>query len=473
MVDSAALGHRLRRNVETVAERYFVDASERRVAGTDVHHWNVVLGALGYLSDGNVLLVGEPGTGKTTFANVVASAFTGLPYDLFAGAQIQGHPDQTKAEMFARPHVGRLTNEGREDVVWQHTLFLPQVLVDEYNRLPPGKQSIAQEFVRTGTLSHLNEVFTREDLSFAATVNESDDGTYDLTPPTLDRFDVSLEFTHGAGWSRDRVEDAWANVQAELADEAATRELMDRLSRDDPAADYEEKLAFVADWRRERAANADNAGLSPFTPEEEAAFQEAVEDVPIEGDARTFLDFLYDEVNQSSTGTHKRRGDDPQQHTHDQGLAYSKVVNGVSARRRRAVTTYARALAFYLGDDAVTRDHLRAITPHCLAHAVEFTEDFRAEHAQSRRWKGAREEFHLAGALLEDVEENYDDLAETVKLLNAAVAGDDLDDEQRAEVEQFLAGPEPDHPHLREWLGHLRGADFDPDAGSEYESDAR
>jgi MoxR-like ATPase len=119
--------------------------------------------------------------------------------------------------MLAHPHVGTLTTAGREEVVWQNSLFLPQILIDEFNRLPEGKQSILQEFVRTGSVSHLNEVFSREDVAFAATVNEDDRGTYAVTPPNRDRFDVSIEFTHGAGWLQEHVERAGRNVRRDLS----------------------------------------------------------------------------------------------------------------------------------------------------------------------------------------------------------------------------------------------------------------
>lgn len=444
------LRRKLRANVATLGERYFVDADEEHVGGETVDHWKLTLGAFTYLANRNVLLVGEPGTGKTTFASVVAAGLSGLPYDLFARTQVQGHPDQTKEEMLARPHVGALTTEGREEVVWQNTLFVPLVLIDEFNRLPEGKQSILQEYIRTGAVSHLNETFHRDDVAFAATVNEDDRGTYEVTPPNRDRFDVSIEFTHGTGWLQEHVQRAWEAVQRDLALPDTTADVLERLGDDD--ATRGERLEHLAEKRADLRDEFAALGLDPFTPEEEAAFRDAVDDVALDPEASAYLEFLYDECNLSSTLTNKRRSDDPGRFTHDRELAFGALVNGVSARRRRAIVAYARMLAFSLGDERATVDHVRAVVPYCLAHAIEFTDDFRADHADDRRDRGEREAMHLTRTLLARVDRNHDDLSETVRLLNAAVRGDDLSPDERETVERLVSGaPEPDHPHVRVW----------------------
>jgi MoxR-like ATPase len=313
-------------------------------------------------------------------------------------------------------------------------------------------------------VSHLNEVFDRNQVPFFATINETDRGVYDVTPPMLDRFDVSLEFTHGEGWLQPHVERAADRIRTDLADPAATNAILERLQ--DTSRTPEERLAVVADERERRRDGVESIGLSPFTPAEARDLVDTVGAIDLEDDTAAFLECLYDEINLSSTLTHKRRSDDPTLRTHDRELAYAKVVDGMSARRRRAVVEYARMVAFYLGDDAVTRDHVRAVAPYCLAHAMEFTDEYAAEHEGDRRPHGERRDAYLARTLLSSVEDHYEEFRETIVAMNAVLRGESLSDHERELVADAVSGPEPDHPHLKIWTEKVRepfaGADEGP-----------
>ena len=229
-----------------------------------------------------------------------------------------------------------------------------------------------------------------------------------------------------------------------------TADILDRLG--DTDATPQERPDFLAERRTAFRPEFEALGIDPFSPAEERAFRDAVREVELDPEAATYLEFLYDECNRSSTLTNKRRSDDPRRLTHDRGLAFGNLINGVSARRRRAIADYARSLAFILDDGAATVDHVRAVAPYCLAHAIEFTNDFRAEHAKVVRDRDEREAMHLTRVLLAGIDRNCDDAAESVRLLNAAVRDDDLADDDRRRVERLVAGnPKPDHPHLETW----------------------
>lgn len=446
---SGDVREKFRNNVETIGSQYFVDPVEEDVGGETVQYWKTALGTMNYLSDGNMLLVGEPGTGKTTFANLVASVNSGLPFDLFANTQIQGHPDQTKQEMLSRAHIGKLANEGEEEVIWQNTVYMPQILIDEFNRMPEGKQSIVQEYIRTGTLSHLNDVFYREDgLPFAATANHADGGTYTITPPNLDRFDVSLEFTHGYGHHQSYVQEFSELIEDDLVEPELTQDILETLKDEDLS--YEEKVSCVEDQRADLYDTCIEDGsvdIAPFSPEEKAAFQADVDALDKTGDAQEFLEFLYDEINVSADGNYKRRSDTVDRAHHDSDLAFSSTENGMSARRYRSIEEFAKMTAFYLGDDEVDIDHVEAVAPYCLAHAVEFTSDYRAGFETQTRLNGEREEMDLARRLVDEVKENYREMRSDLQLMQKIRDGADLSDDQQEAADRIFSGPDPDHPH--------------------------
>src|SRR5574341_1093670 len=185
---------KLDETVKIIGSKYFIDPSHEEVGTQKVEFWKILMGVFSYLGNKNSLLLGNPGSGKTTYSGVISSVMSGLPYDLFDKEKIQGHPDQTKDTMLARADLGRIAEEG---VVWQAPLYMPSLTLDELNRLPPGKQSIFLEYIRTGAVEHLGKLFTRQKIPIFATMNYNGTGTYPVPAPSLDRFDVSLEFEAG------------------------------------------------------------------------------------------------------------------------------------------------------------------------------------------------------------------------------------------------------------------------------------
>jgi MoxR-like ATPase len=447
MVEIKEYFHDLEEMVRVIGKKYFVDPLEERVGGREVKYWNVLMGVFTYIGRKNALLIGNPGTGKTTFASVISSAISGLPFDLFDNLKIVGHPEQTKDTMLARVDLGRLAEEG---VVWQPVVYLPSIIIDEINRLPPGKQSILLEFVRTGTVEHLGKYFSRDKPAFFATQNFDGPGTYPLPSPQLDRFDISLEFQPGPAYIQDLILQANSRINKELKDPAVTKEIVSYLLSKDRS--IEEKLEYLNKKSRELRKKRTN--LPSIEPLDEYML-DYVYNLEYTPDAITFLHCIWEEINTTKLYGTNRRSDPRDYSEHNKVFASSKVNEGISPRFWSSAKYYAGALALYLGDKEVDFEHVWAIAPYVLSHRLEFTDDYRATYAQQKRLRGEREEMDLTRRLLEEIKQNYDNVSYDIKLLDAFLSGN-LESRRLGEVEKVLKGPEPDHPLFKVYYNEAK-----------------
>ncbi|MBI4182186.1 MAG: AAA family ATPase [Candidatus Aenigmarchaeota archaeon] len=417
--------------VNIIGEQYFIDPRTGQVDGEEVPYWNVLMGVATYLGNKNALLVGRPGTGKTTYGGVISSVVSGLPFDLFDFLKIQGHPDQTKDAMLARADIGRLAEEG---VVWQPSLYLPAMILDEINRLPPGKQSIIMEYIRTGSVEQLGKHFSRGKVPFFATMNYNGPGTYPLPPASVDRFGMSLEFEGGPAHLQALIQDASGRIQADLADPNLTEEIAKYLlDKDVPTGKKREYLEEKGRERLKKLILPDLSGLETHP-------------LPLSPDATTFLRCIWDEMN-TTWRYGENRAVDPQDTTdHNKTFASAHVKEGISPRAWESITFYASIVARYQGRDQVEIGDIQAVSPFCLAHRLEFDEDYKAQFAEHPRLRGEREELDLTRRLLDAIKTNCDAVAPSLKLLDASLAGKKGTEE---DVRAILDGPEPDHPLLR------------------------
>jgi MoxR-like ATPase len=391
--------------VHTISE-YFVDPATQEIQGERIENWKILLGVLSYIGRKNTLLLGRPGSGKTTFSGVISATLSGLPYDIFDTLKVQGHPDQTKDTMLARADLGRLAEEG---VVWQQSLYLPSLTFDEFNRLPPGKQSIVMEYVREATVEHLGKHLRREKIPFFATMNYNGAGTYPLTPAMLDRFDISLEFPVGSCFTQYGIQAASRKINAKLANPAETDRIIKELLRKD--VDQNKKLELMQQEIKKR---------QPKLKADELTQRAA--GLSYEATADTFRKCLWEELNTTPRYGEKRSVDPVDDSSHnkcgstpgiagmparEKFFANANVIEGISPRCWDDIDFYSRMLAAHTGSDCVMIDHVQAVAPHCMAHRLTFTEDFKAAFKQSPRLQGEREEMDLTRRTLKDIKENY------------------------------------------------------------------
>lgn len=442
----------LHKTIETIGMRYFVDPSEERVGEKTVPFWKIMLGVFTLLDDRNMWLVGNKGSGKTTFSSLLASVVHGLPFHLFDALKIQCHPEQTKDSMFVRIDLGRLAEE---KVVLQPSVYLPVLVIDEFNMNPPGKQTIAREFSRTGLLEHFGNVFYKGKFSFIATVNHNGPGTYPVADATYDRFDIAIEFTPGTSSLQDEILGAKQKIEEELLGVELSVEISDFLH--DKKVSVDEKLTRLKQYAKKQQQERAKLGILPaFDVQKMKLAVKEARKIPYTPDGQTYLNCVWEEINTTRKYGTNRRDDMRDTSAHNQAFASARVLEGMSVRAWDAIKFYAGMLAAYLKDDKVDVAHVQAVAPYCLAHRLEFTDDFlstlnerQREHDEWKKQFAARELLRLIKTNYAGGTDKEPGVAHQLKLLDSFIAGAKLDREQMTAVEEILKGPEPDHPLFR------------------------
>lgn len=157
------------------------------------------------LNHGTMLVTGAPGIGKTTGAEFAGHFFTGTSLEDILASEIKGNPQKTEEKMIARFHTGKLITTGEELVLPRKFLKCPIKIVDEVNRMPADVTSILMDLADTGNAIYGDQLLKAAQGPFFATANYADEGTFQLTPPFLDRFDVAVMVTSPPAWDLSKI----------------------------------------------------------------------------------------------------------------------------------------------------------------------------------------------------------------------------------------------------------------------------
>ncbi len=462
--------NKLRFLMKDVGDFILIDKSEKKVGDVDIPYWNNTMMALSRIMDRNLLYVGEPGHGKTTAAKVTGTLFNHLPYDLFETVQIQGHPEQTKEEMLARLNFSKLSES--EVVIWQMTSYLDTIIVDEINRLPPGKQDILLNFMQTGRISYLNDTLYTGPKFFVATANHPDDGNHIMIPAMVDRFHAHIEMGYqGKEAEKDIEKYAQKYIKSILSDKDMTERVIESLQ--DSSKNSKEKLdgltVFKTEFLKKMNRSEEKGGLNGLVLDEDEikAVKTGIQAMKIEREARIFYDTIISEANYSPTNGLKRSCDEVDTSIHSKNISSSFTENALSYRAgAEGLKTFAKAVAFYMGDDTVEKHHITAVAPYILGHKLVFTDDFMAEYRESPKNTGCEVFFHaptfqqyLVQKLMEGVEKNFSDtVMKYIPLMTAyEFEKDRLTDEQKKKAQELIDNKDKlDHPLLKEFVNEIQ-----------------
>jgi MoxR-like ATPase len=183
--ESIALADDLAR-VSSFAQAYLGYVGSRIVGCADV----VEKLFLTFLCEGNVLLEGAPGLGKTSLAKAWAEFF-GLEF-----RRIQFTPDLMPLDVIGSNIIQNLEGGERAYRFYKGPIFANMVLGDEINRATPKTQSAFLEAMEEKRITFLGEVHELPSPFFViATQNPIElEGTYPLPEAQVDRFLMRLFF---------------------------------------------------------------------------------------------------------------------------------------------------------------------------------------------------------------------------------------------------------------------------------------
>jgi len=347
------------------------------------------------LKHGTMLITGAPGAGKTTGAEFAGHFFTGTSLDDILTATIQGHPQQTEEKMIARYHTGDLIKEGEETVLPRKFLQCPVKLIDEINRMDPDKKSIILRLIDTGKAVYGDTLLTAENGPLFATANYADAGTFSMTPPELDRFDIAVVVTSPQPWDLEQIysrsDEKLNGGLAELLEIPKSLRLKE--------SDYEKIRKEISELPKPE-------GITEYINFVLASIR--------------FSEAASNDVARMTKGNAWKSLELESPRFAEHPSSYTK--NELSVRTARAWQRYAKALAWFAGKQEMDEESIRTVFPYAVWHKLE-----PSDKALQMPWKAINDRIGFAKELLTKIDEDWTNVREepSIKVYGAACSAID------------------------------------------------
>lgn len=335
------------------------------------------------LNHGTMLITGAPGIGKTTGAEFAGHFFTGTSLDDILASEIQGHPQLTEEKMVASYDIGKLVHSGDKIVVPTRFLQCPVKILDEGNRTPSDVLSIIMRLADTGKAVYGGQLLKANPGPLFVTANYADEGTFQFTPPFLDRFDVAVMVTSPPSWDLKKIR--------QRGDQKLNGGLETAL-----AIPPHLKL----DFEKLRKEIKDMPQTTEFDIPQMTAFSDFVYS------ALRFSEAASGDLSRATKGNAWQVTQDNAPAGHFNDAPFTYTVNELSVRTAQAMPRYAKAFAWLNGDKEVKPEHLKTILPYLLWHKLTPTSKALTEDPRF-----ANDRIALVKDLVEKVETDYTELS--------------------------------------------------------------
>lgn len=305
----------------------------------------------GLLNHGTMLLTGSPGLGKTTSSELAGPMLTGTTLEDVLSSEILGHPQLTEEKMIASYDLGKLVNSGEKIVIPSKFLECPVKIIDEVNRIPPDTLSILMKIADTGKAIYGGNLLVSKKGPLYMTANYSDEGTFLLTPPFLDRCDVAVMVTSPAPWDLRTIRSR--------GDEKLNGGIED-------LAKFPQELKLNLDEIRKE--------INSLPEKCENGVSEIEEFSDFVYSSLRFSEVASKNLSRATKGNAWAMNQNNAPSGHFRLDPHTCLVNELTIRTMKAMPCYAKAFAWFNGDKTASIDHLKKIMPFLLWHKVQPTQ---------------------------------------------------------------------------------------------------
>jgi MoxR-like ATPase len=292
------------------------------------------------------LMIGGPGRGKTA-SSVLMGVLAGYSLKQVRQGMVHGQPQMTISDLIGNPLPADLVNAQSMEsirIAWRQWLGMRVKIVDEYNRIPTRTQSALLTVMGDNYAEMLNHIYECPDAAWYLTANyDGGGGTYQVIEALRDRIDIVVMALH-----------------------FNTRFLNDLLVR------------IETNMRPEEVVPADII----FTEAEQERMYKQILQVTLPSELRRRIEFFAsqfefcesaaEQLEYKTKDTAKASGRELNQlFAQETGKDQLKDLgnqtqSGFSVRTLMTLMVFAKALAYFRGNQEVTLEDLRQIMPFVL-----------------------------------------------------------------------------------------------------------
>lgn len=330
------------------AQTYCVGDSKRTLTLPSAQSYSsfILLPLLTFATRRKCLFIGGPGRGKTASA-ILMGVLGGASVKEVRRAMQHGHPQMTIADLLGNPLPADLVNAQSMSeirIAWRSWLSMRIKIIDEYNRIPTRTQSALLTVMGDNYAEVLNHVFECPESAWYLTANDDQGGgTFQVIEALRDRIDVIVQaLAFNPRFLNDlllRIEEDIRPEELVPAELIFTEQEVDRMS-------HELRRVAVPEEVRRR--------LEFFASQFELAETAGGQFEYMTKDTARLSGVDWRQVVAADNGRDRLK---------DLGC---QTRNGVSVRSLTTLLVYAKAMAYFRGNDKVELEDLRQVLPFVL-----------------------------------------------------------------------------------------------------------